>query len=94
MARVAGRQEVAVQRMHRAVRPDRPPGRHQGLRGDLAAERAHRRPGVAAAAERVLVEGLDPQQIGERSDRVDRPSVLFGQLCHGPIVADRGAPPV
>jgi hypothetical protein len=51
--------------VHPAVAVDRTAGRDQCLRGDLAAEGAQRRTGVAPAAEEVLLDVVEPQQFGE-----------------------------
>ncbi|MFD0331326.1 hypothetical protein ACFQZC_32245 [Streptacidiphilus monticola] len=67
-----------------AVRGDGPPGRDQCLGGDLAAEGAQRRSGVAPAAEQVELDLVEMEEIGEVLDR----DGLRGLIGHLHMVAD------
>ena len=77
--RVAGAQEVRVQRVHPAVL-DGAPGRHEGLPGHLAAEDALALLVGLGAAEDVDLDGLEVEQVDEELQR----------RAHGAHVRRRG----
>ncbi len=64
-AGIPGAQEVRVQRVRGPVLGDRPPGGDERLRGDLAAEDPRDDGGPGPAAENVLLDLLEIEQIEE-----------------------------
>ena len=69
LGRVAGAHEVAVQRVHLALRVDGAAGRDQRLAGDLAAEHPLRADRRADPPERRLADRVEVQHLQELVDR-------------------------